>query len=210
MSQRTVSVEDGNIPSSKACSRCAIAKPIVDFYAHTSKKDGKTRFCSWCKVCRLASNKRRYREDAERRIKGARCWRDAHPERLAQYAKTWRDRTRTDIGLWFKAGIGFRRRRAKQKGVPFDLTWLDLVDLYQQQGGLCALTGRRLEFGHWDFRRDTLTVDRVIPALGYTRDNVRLVTFQANFAKNKFSDDDLISLAKAILKTHRAKEKQSG
>lgn len=84
------------------------------------------------------------------------------------------------------------RRRAKEASLPFDLS---LDYLYQTFGHLthCPVLGTRL-----DWERHAIgptdrspTLDKVVPAMGYTRGNVSLVSFKANAMKRDASADEL-------------------
>ena len=95
------------------------------------------------------------------------------------------------------------RARAKRKALPFNITVSDLASHYIRQQGRCAITGRPLvlknSVGTIDC--DYITVDRKSPKKGYTRNNVQLVTLQANMAKGRWSQHTLPSLARDILRT---------
>ncbi len=79
----------------------------------------------------------------------------------------------------------------------------DVLALFEKQNGLCALTGRPLVFGAtYEQVRESLSIDRLDSNQGYVLGNIRLVTFQANFARNKYSDAELLSLCEDILRHH--------
>jgi hypothetical protein len=80
----------------------------------------------------------------------------------------------------------------------------DLKDVWDEQGGVCPLTGWSLDlpmtnndprFCHP--RRASL--DRINSSLGYHRDNIRWVSAIANFAKNHWTDEDVIEFAQAVV-----------
>lgn len=87
------------------------------------------------------------------------------------------------------------RRRAKKLGVKYELTlkWADSV-----YTGVCSLTG--LPFVVGKVNPYTHTIDRVIPADGYTPNNCRFVLFAVNAMKGNGSDVDVIKIAKALVK----------
>ncbi|RLC89071.1 MAG: hypothetical protein DRJ03_00510 [Chloroflexi bacterium] len=41
----------------KTCSQCRVEKPVSEFRKRKSRKDG---YCSWCKLCHRAYEKKRY------------------------------------------------------------------------------------------------------------------------------------------------------
>src|SRR5690242_9430034 len=75
-------------------------------------------------------------------------------------------------------------RSANRPALPkinIDLPYLER--LWRRQKGCCALTGAPLEF-NGPFG---VTIDRTMPARGYTKRNVRLVGRSANAAKHRMT-----------------------
>jgi hypothetical protein len=102
-------------------------------------------------------------------------------------------------------GISFQiysrlKTRAKQKGISFDLTqdWIK----QKLNEGACSVTGISLDFKN---PRSPFSPswDRLDSNLGYTKDNVRLVCWIYNCAKNEWNDDDVLAMAEAIIKNKK-------
>lgn len=78
------------------------------------------------------------------------------------------------------------RRRAKQRGIDFDLTAQDILEMWDEQGGLCywfdvPMQWRSPEEGP---RNPFIpTLDRADNRRGYTRGNCVLACWGANAAK---------------------------
>jgi 5-methylcytosine-specific restriction endonuclease McrA len=102
-----------------------------------------------------------------------------------------------------------KRRRKKQKRYfkfiakvlrykyKVSITARDLWKIAKKQRLVCPLTGRYLT-------RKNISVDHIIPvSKGGTNDlsNLRFVDYHANLAKAKFSEAELLALAKDIVKT---------
>ena len=88
------------------------------------------------------------------------------------------------------------KSRSKKKNVEYSITLEDLKDLWEQQNGLCAVTKLKLvtKFRN-DKRLDTpyqASVDRIDNFKGYTKDNCRWVCLMFNYARNTFSDDQVL------------------
>jgi hypothetical protein len=82
-----------------------------------------------------------------------------------------------------RGAIRSARTRARAKGLQFDLDLDYLLDMAARQEFRCALTGIEFFTRHkWPGRVDPYTpsIDRVEPALGYIRGNVRLVAYAVN------------------------------
>jgi hypothetical protein len=92
-------------------------------------------------------------------------------------------------------------RKAKTlRGIECDLSWEDMLAVWKQCDGRCALTGMPFDWNRRgkSFKRPFApSLDRISAAGGYTRRNVRLVTVIANYVKCDYSDKDFIRMAVA-------------
>lgn len=94
------------------------------------------------------------------------------------------------------------KNRAKSKSLDYNIDGAFLLDLYEGQEQCCALTGRLLELAPSDefiVHPNAPSVDRIIPSEGYTKGNVRLITYQCNMALGEYGDEHLYSLCQDIL-----------
>jgi len=128
------------------------------------------------------------------------AWQLANPDKRKVQTKRIYERLRGDIARWAASNLRTSRAYCKKRGLPCTITGADVAVLFDVQNGKCALTGRTLVFGSKGQQRDSLSIDRIEPALGYVNGNVRLVTYQANMARGMFSDEELVSFCRAILK----------
>lgn len=97
--------------------------------------------------------------------------------------------------------------RAIKKDREFALTPEFLQVLWEGQEGRCAVSGVPFELRYSDDggpHKDGPSLDRIDAALGYTEDNVRLVTYHVNTALSNFGEDSLIYLAEQIVKQNRS------
>lgn len=78
------------------------------------------------------------------------------------------------------------RKRAKEKGVPFDLTEADLII-----PEFCPVFGWRMEVGVGMRRDNSPSLDRVRPELGYVKGNVRVISWRANKLKSNSTVEEL-------------------
>lgn len=101
----------------------------------------------------------------------------------------------TDIIHWMVNGA---RYRAKKKGLDFDIDIDFILKLNEKQEGLCAITGRVM---NWDRVRsgtqrlappDRASLDRIDSSRGYTEDNVQLTVDIANRLKSYYSMEALL------------------
>ena len=78
------------------------------------------------------------------------------------------------------------KHRARRDGLPFDITWDDIVIPTN-----CPVLGIKLAHGIDHPTDNSPTVDKVIPALGYVRGNITVISFKANSIKRNASAEDL-------------------
>lgn len=102
---------------------------------------------------------------------------------------------------WFLARVNHR----KNKG-PHDLTVEYLKELWESQGGHCALTGISMDLpwsteGFLQRHPRNASLDRVDNSLGYIRGNVRFLCFMANLARSDFTDDAVREFCVAVATT---------
>lgn len=103
--------------------------------------------------------------------------------------------------LWYSPKAMFRHRigktllhakkRAKAKDLPFDLDIDYLLSIYPKDN-LCPVFGFELSFGYKDGVFNSPSLDRIIPALGYTKGNVIFVSHKANCIKSNASPEEII------------------
>lgn len=80
------------------------------------------------------------------------------------------------------------KSRAKQNNIPFNLTIEDITI-----PDVCPVLGIPIKknHGHQGYFNDSPSVDRIIPKLGYTKGNVRVISNRANLLKNNATVNEL-------------------
>ena len=74
-----------------------------------------------------------------------------------------------------------------------DVTLDELVEIYNMQSGICAITGVRMTTNTGSgLDMSNISIDRIDCSVGYTKDNVRLVCVVANYMRNALRDDELL------------------
>lgn len=98
------------------------------------------------------------------------------------------------------------KNRSRTKKLAFDLDAEYLFSLWEDQEGRCALTGIPFDLEQWGTKGqvnpNTVSVDRIIPSLGYVKGNVRLITYHLNIALSEFGQEQFKKLAEAFLRSH--------
>ena len=125
-----------------------------------------------------------------------RCW----TIRNNQYNKAYRKSHVTKTLSTITAGC---KNRARRKGYECDIDYKYMLWLLDQQSGRCAITGVVLESSAANTKTYsnpwTISVDRIDNTRGYTKDNVRLVTYMYNTCKGQWTDEQVVHMCKGIL-----------
>jgi len=106
--------------------------------------------------------------------------------------------------LWRARSLYYSSKaRAKREGIPFNLVRDDIVE--RVLFGHCEATGAKFDFRRskkWHRQPLGPSLDRVNPKKGYTRNNVKVVTWQFNVAKNEYGLEDLLAMSLALVTRH--------
>jgi len=90
------------------------------------------------------------------------------------------------------------KRRAKSSGVPFKLTEADLPPIPDR----CPVFGAVFKYSDGRVVPESLTLDRIVPALGYVPGNVIWLSHRANAMKQDATIEELHRFAQWALKLH--------
>jgi len=117
----------------------------------------------------LARRREHYALNREAKIAAVKAWRAANPERcLAHYRKAQGARR-----LFLTA-----RARAKKFEIPFDIVVDDIVI-----PKFCPALWIELRYNDKHHGDDSPSLDRIVPALGYVRGNIAVISIRANRIK---------------------------
>ncbi len=111
-----------------------------------------------------------------------------------------RDIIRRDDFSPFRYHLKVMRKSAKHRKQECSVTLADLKLLWEKQKGICPYTGWNLillpcttDYESTPLTINRASVDRIDSNKGYTPDNIQFVAVIANFAKNAFTEEDLIN-----------------
>lgn len=100
-----------------------------------------------------------------------------------------------------------KERQAKRRKKVFTVSHQYLWNLFQKQGGKCALSGLLLTFGKTRTPDTTASLDRINPKIGYIEGNVQWVHKDVNKMKSVFNDDYFVKICRLVVKNKRKKRK---
>lgn len=164
--------------TSRTCRSCLLEKS-VDLFNRDRGLPTKL-----CKACHAEQCRNRYRANAEVRRELERARRAAckaeDPSGVSrkEHERYWQKKKRDPIGYL----LARLKNQAKTKGVPFDLS---REDIFLPEH--CPILGVKLSPIVSARSENSPEVDRVIPALGYVRGNVAVISARANRMKDNGS-----------------------
>lgn len=131
-------------------------------------------------------------------------WHERNPERSKEisarkrkkhYVPKVRDRRENITEHPSYRMLNAARQRAREQGFPFSITLDDIV-----VPEVCPYIGLPLIRGFGCQTRQSPSLDKIIPQLGYVPGNVQVVSMLANSMKRDATPEELVAFAKAILK----------
>lgn len=139
---------------------------------------------------RKSAAKRRA-EEPERFLETSRKHQRANQAARTKATKEWASK-KPGIYLYYNA-----KARAKKLNLPFDIELSDIVPL----PAFCPALGIPIEAtvkGRRGFHPNSPSVDRILPAKGYTKGNVRVISNRANWIKRDATAEELRAIATYI------------
>lgn len=201
----------------KTCCGCKEEKFLTEFGKDKNKKSG---IDGRCKACKKVARKqyceryperikeqtiRYYSQDKEKSKAKSRQWRLENKEAVLKREKGYR----ASLNGSAKSLIQNAAKRSLRLGLECELDWLWVVDSYHNQNGSCSLTNIPFQLEK-DELRDTIkgpfrmSIDRINPKIGYTKENSRLVCVAINLGLNEFGEDVFERIASAFLEKRKA------
>lgn len=94
---------------------------------------------------------------------------------------------------WFS----MKEKSGISRGYQWDLTIEFIWEVYEKQGGVCALSGLPIGWAEKGLTA-TASIDRIDSSEGYLKQNVQLVHKDINFMKQQYDQEKFIALCKAV------------
>ena len=204
----------------KICLKCDRELPLEYYSKHSCTEDGLTNLCKDCittnsnksnrvhkkdntYLCTLCDT---YKEASAFNTDSTNTHRDGLDLRCRECRKKQSRKSRIEIfkdnplDKLLTSRLCGARNRAKNKGLAFNLTKESLLNMWEEQNGKCAISG--IEMTHIAcFGRiaTNLSIDKIDPLKGYTKENTQLVCMAVNQMKSDLSMEELITFSKAIV-----------
>ena len=99
------------------------------------------------------------------------------------------NRLNSDVNKYLASRWSYVRGACKEENIIFDISREDFIQQYSTQNGKCFYTDTEFVWsvGNGLDRRKSISVDRIIPELGYVKNNVVFCTYTINTCKNDLS-----------------------
>jgi hypothetical protein len=103
-----------------------------------------------------------------------------------------------------------KERHKEKKYIETDITLQFLKELWENQNGLCPITGWSMDLPESTLGFKILvnprkaSLDRIEPHKPYMKNNIRYISFIANMCKHEFCDKDILDFAKAVVNKQSA------
>jgi hypothetical protein len=160
------------------CGRCESHKPVTEFWRNNKSKNGLQYACKSC--CAIHNSD----------------WARANPDRWKTIVvRSKLKRAKADpVLLWARHTASNAKGRARKIGVPYSLTFRDLVPIAPE---FCPVLGLRLVYAERGRARHDASpsVDRLDLAQGYVPGNVIVVSWRANFIRSNATPAELRAIA---------------
>ena len=151
-----------------------------------------------------------YRErNKEKEAARKKKWRAENPDKIKKHREKY-STTKNKLQKihkeachknWLKILLANCRLRHKQSShINCEITIEDLIEIYEKQQGLCALT--KVKMDH-KVALNSISIDRKDNNLGYTKENVHLVTKWINVGRRTATLEEIQKAIQEIINTNR-------
>lgn len=179
----------------KVCKKCNIEKSIDSFYEINHPNGNKYRK-SVCKTC-FSENAKPYiakwisKKETKLKINKRKRELAALPENKTKKQIQARNYLENNIE---KVILSRTKKRAMQSNLPFNLTISDIII-----PKICPILEIPLFIGTKESYKNSPSIDKIIPELGYVQGNIKIISMLANMMKNSADVDLLTKFSKNIL-----------
>lgn len=183
----------------KTCRLCKQEKPFEMFHKASQCKDGHRGECIACfnELGRIRS--------AKPEIKARHKEYHSRPENRKRQNEARRSEKGKE-SYWRRAAaspsfaLSFALYRAlKRCPTENPITHAELMEMFERQEGLCAISGIRMTWMKGKLSPTSMSMDKIDPSLGYSKGNIRLICHAINMFRGQMQDDQMFMMALAIV-----------
>lgn len=201
----------------KTCVRCKVSKENSDFHRNKNSSDG---LVSYCKTCKSEYGKRNiYERSTEHKICSL-CKMKKSPDefhshrtstdglqgccKLCQHEKAKKYYERGGVETFLKKLFRQIKKNADNRKIKVDINLEYLKELYNSQGGKCAISGIEMTYESYASNNNrcknihNISPDRIDTNVGYVKGNIHLVCNIINIMKWDFGLNDFLHMCKVV------------
>ncbi len=175
----------------KRCSKCKIYKDKSEFHSSKNKPDGLYNSCKICKRQSVnvwySNNKEKALSPKRRMASKIRAIQWAKDNSVKAYAKNNKSylKVASNPKGHLERLLALVKQRCKKTNRPFTLTIDFLINLYNLQFGLCAISGIPMTYIKGQGKIQTnISIDQIIAGAGYTSTDIDLLEWCKAIIKN--------------------------
>ena len=154
------------------CCRCFALKPVSSFTINNATK---SKLAGHCKECDAEANRR---------------YKAKNPEAIREAGRRYAAKRNLRFMVRVQKLVAASRQRARLKNREHTITLKDVQALWPIDNR-CPVFGFLLEFNSSGFRETSPSIDRIDSTLGYTLDNIQVISWKANRLKAYATVEDL-------------------
>lgn len=114
------------------------------------------------------------------------------------HGRLQRERHGRSPETWCSYLVAQAKSNARKTEREFNITGEEVYELWQKQGGLCALTNLPMQH-HPAYSDMNASMDRIDGSAGYVIDNIQLVCWRINEMKNDQAEHQLMWWSRALV-----------
>lgn len=168
----------------KFCKRCETDKEEKEFSKSRCTKD---KLQLWCKSCMSfynATDENKVKFNLARKKRR----RQGYYQKVEKFKNFQYRHNNIELYLWKTC-----KERAKKYNIPFSITVEDII-----VPELCPLLEIPLVINMGKASDNSPTIDKIVPELGYTKGNVKIISRKANWMKSNATKKELQTFYKNI------------
>lgn len=172
------------------------SSPEQSKYANSTKRawffpDTQEKICAKCGIRSHVSNFFKHRQTKDGFHSWCKsCCKEGNKQSRAKKYSTFEGRVPTFLTSC--------RKSAKSRGHVCTITAENLLDAWQAQDGICAYTGRQMTTAAGEY--NSVSVERIDNAIGYTAENTILVCNIVNRMKSDIAGKTFFEVCKDVVK----------
>ena len=193
----------------KICNKCSVSKDVDEFHKNKTNKDGLDYSC---KPCASAQTKKRMAKQLDAKwalvVPDVECSFNFCSNMIMMRGPGGTQKltcsdcekkykhlaTGSSVAQWISAWITSRRKDAKKKDVPFEITSRDIYEIFPEDP-VCPILGIPFRVGVGGSCNNSMTIDKIEPSLGYVVGNIQIISKLANAMKSDATPEQLLNFA---------------